>query len=924
MNAKQFLSLILSCIMLLSVCTAGISAADEKLPFSDVPENEWFYGAVEYVYENGLMNGTGNGSVFSPKMNLTRGMVVTVLYRNNGSPIGKYPGVFADVEDGQYYATAAAWAYKGGIVTGTGFDEWGEPLFSPDRNITRQELAAMFARYAGYKHVDTTKNTTDITSFPDSGKVATWAEKEFKWSAGTGIITGKANGGVTTLAPEDLATRAEFATMIQRYNVKDDARAFTYLHAYETPVVKSTYTEKEYPLVKDADVYVSVDGNDKNDGTLEKPLATFEGAVKKVRELKAKKTSGGIKVAFMAGEYPAPVDLALTAADAGTSACPISYVAYGDGEVKFNAGVTLPGKDFVSITDAEREMFPEETRDSIKKLDLAKYGIDVSKITEDNALFAGKERMDLARWPNRTIKGNDSLTDKNLVASITEDGQSMVLRQSLVDRLNAYHNIEDMCMLGYYKYDWAYAKGKIKGYDPERGIITPEIGGHGLGTSSEFNIPCFYFYNIPDELDRDDEYYIDKKTGYLYVMDTSVDYTIAMTDQMMTMTDTDHVSFVGLEFSYGTGTFMTATESDYVTFDRLNLHNMRGKGIYITGDNITVTSCEFYDVGARNVEVISGDRETLTLGNSVIENCLFDKFGSVEKTGQSAIYVWGCGIRIAHNEICNSSNMGIFYSEYIWASNYITIEYNYLHNVVTQTNDSGAIYGGRNLAGHGSVVRYNLISNIGDADEGYNPLAIYLDDYMSGQEVYGNLIFSSASGNSIFMHGGRENKIHDNIFITLNGNEWQSDVILNSEDHEICQNNTDDFTKPIGDHEHLMILETVPFRSEIWAQHFPTLAKCKYDKYEPMASIKDDIDFIINSSYNEAYNNHSFTTDKGLKSEYLTSFSDNVRKHATKIEENKKYTLDENPYFVDPTHGDYSIKDGAGILDIQFEKIGRY
>ncbi|MBQ6789403.1 MAG: S-layer homology domain-containing protein [Clostridia bacterium] len=924
MNAKRILAFVLSCIMLLGTCVMGIGAAEEKLPFTDVPENEWFYGAVEYVYANGLMNGTGNGSVFSPKMNLTRGMVVTVLYRNDSSPAGKYPNVFADVAEGTYYATAAAWAYKNAVVTGTGFDEWGDPLFSPDRNITRQELAAMFARYAAYRHVDTTKNTAELDSFPDSGKVASWAEKEFKWSSGTGIITGKANGGVTTLAPEDLATRAEFATMIQRYNVKDDAREFSYLHAYETPVLKSQYTEKEYLPVTDADVYVSVDGSDKNDGSFEKPLATFEAAVEKVREIKATKKTGGIVVAFMAGEYEAPVDLVLTSADAGTAECPISYVKYGDGEVIFNAGMSFSSEDFTALTDAEREMFPAEAQNKIKKIDLGKYGLDASKLTEDNAVFAGEERMDLARWPNKTIKGNDDFVDKHYVASVNIEDKSLVLRDSVADRLNKYHNIDDMYMLGYYKYDWSYSQGKIIAYDAETGTIKPTINGYGLGTSSEFNLPCFYFYNIPDELDRADEYYIDRKTGTLYVMDPKGTYTLAKTGQMMTMTDTDYVSFVGLEFCYGTGTFMSATESDHVTFDRLYVHNMRSKGISITGDKVTVTSSEFYDVGARNVELVSGDRNTLTKGNSEIVNCLFDKFGSVEKTGQSAIYVWGCGIRIAHNEICNSSNMGIYYSEYIQASNYITIEYNYIHNVVTQTNDSGAIYGGRNLAGHGSVVRYNLISNIGDADEGYNPIAIYLDDYMSGQEVYGNIIFSSAGGNSIFMHGGRENKIHDNIFITLKGSAWQSDVRLNSEDHEIMADRTEDFTKPIGDHEHLMILELVPFRSEIWAQHFPTLAKCKYDKQEPMASIKDDIDFIINSSYNEVYDNHSFTSDVGLKSEYLTEFSDNVRKHATRIEENKKYTLEENPYFVDPTHGDYTVKDGAGILDIQYEKIGRY
>ena len=114
------------------------------------------------------------------------------------------------------------------MVTGTGYDEWGDPIFSADRNITRQELAAMFARYAAYCHVDTAKNTTSLDSFSDAGKVASWAEKEFKWTAGTGIITGKKNGSTATLSPTDLATRAEFAIMIQRYNTA----SFEYLIAY--------------------------------------------------------------------------------------------------------------------------------------------------------------------------------------------------------------------------------------------------------------------------------------------------------------------------------------------------------------------------------------------------------------------------------------------------------------------------------------------------------------------------------------------------------------------------------------------------------------------------------------------------------------------------------------------------------------------
>ena len=149
---------------------------------------------------------------------------------------------------------------------------WGDPLFSPERNITRQELATMFARYASYKHVDTAENTADIASFPDSGKVADWATDSFNWSAGTGIITGKQNGSEATLSPEDLATRAEFAIMIQRYNEKDDAREFTYNLAYEAPVWGQP-AESQYSPIHDSDIYLPLDYNYNTPSSPSTPLS---------------------------------------------------------------------------------------------------------------------------------------------------------------------------------------------------------------------------------------------------------------------------------------------------------------------------------------------------------------------------------------------------------------------------------------------------------------------------------------------------------------------------------------------------------------------------------------------------------------------------------------------------------------------------
>ena len=168
MKRTKIIALFLTAVMLLGVFSVVLPTS-AALAFKDT-DGHWATEAIEYVVDAGLMNGVGNGENFGPNMSLTRGMVVTVLYRDNGSPKANFNGTFLDVKEGQYYAAATEWAYRNNIVNGTGTDEWGEPYFSPDRDITRQELATMFKRYADFKNVDTSKKAADIASYPDSGK----------------------------------------------------------------------------------------------------------------------------------------------------------------------------------------------------------------------------------------------------------------------------------------------------------------------------------------------------------------------------------------------------------------------------------------------------------------------------------------------------------------------------------------------------------------------------------------------------------------------------------------------------------------------------------------------------------------------------------------------------------------------------------
>ncbi len=176
-------------------------------PFTDVSEKDWFYGDVMFVYENGLMLGTSK-TLFSPHGTATRGMMATILWRMEGSPAPKGKNSFTDVEAGKWYADAITWTAENGIFAGYGKDKFG-----PDDPITREQLAAIFYRYADYKGYDLTVKG-NLDKFKDSDKITDYAKTAMGWAVGSGLVKGKSGN---LLDPQGTATRAEIAAMLHRF-----------------------------------------------------------------------------------------------------------------------------------------------------------------------------------------------------------------------------------------------------------------------------------------------------------------------------------------------------------------------------------------------------------------------------------------------------------------------------------------------------------------------------------------------------------------------------------------------------------------------------------------------------------------------------------------------------------------------------------
>ena len=173
--------------------------------FADVKKDNWHYEYVKYVYERGLMQGTGNG--FEPDGNMSRAMLVTVLYRMANPQSNENKHSFSDVPKGQWYSDAIAWASANGIVNGVSKTE-----FAPDSDISREQMALIIYRFAKMQGYDA-NDKADISNFRDTDDVSDWALDAFKWTNKKELINGTSE---TTLSPKAMATRAQVAAIIMR------------------------------------------------------------------------------------------------------------------------------------------------------------------------------------------------------------------------------------------------------------------------------------------------------------------------------------------------------------------------------------------------------------------------------------------------------------------------------------------------------------------------------------------------------------------------------------------------------------------------------------------------------------------------------------------------------------------------------------
>ena len=187
--------------------TVTVTFEQAPLPFPDVTEGDWFYDAVRYAYETGLMDGVGD-NLFAPNSQTTRAQLVTILHRLAGEPEPGGDSGFADVAAGTWYTDAVAWAAENGIVNGVSDTE-----FAPGDDITREQLAAILYRYAACQGYDVSQRA-DLSGFGDASSISGYAQEALSWAHAQGLVLGFEDG---SLRPQGTASRAQIAAVLMRF-----------------------------------------------------------------------------------------------------------------------------------------------------------------------------------------------------------------------------------------------------------------------------------------------------------------------------------------------------------------------------------------------------------------------------------------------------------------------------------------------------------------------------------------------------------------------------------------------------------------------------------------------------------------------------------------------------------------------------------
>ncbi|MBN1773414.1 MAG: right-handed parallel beta-helix repeat-containing protein [Deltaproteobacteria bacterium] len=340
----------------------------------------------------------------------------------------------------------------------------------------------------------------------------------------------------------------------------------------------------------------------------------------------------------------------------------------------------------------------------------------------------------------------------------------------------------------------------------------------------------FFALNLLEELDVPGEYYVDRANGTLYfwppgALDGAELQASLMSDPLLRADGTTHVRFAGVIFELVRGVLVDVAGADDVVFEACTFRNSGGDAARIEGARSGLARCTVRDPGGAGVRLTGGDRPSLTNGELFVRDSDLSGFGRWDRTYKPAVNPSGCGHVIEHNYIHDASHSGVLFS-----GNEHRIEYNVFERVVTEANDAGAVYTGRDWGYRGNRIRFNFFHDVGSPFGGSH--GVYLDDAASGNEVFGN-VFYGISGLATLSGGGRDNHFENNVIVDALSGGHSTD--------RRAQTANDEWSGECPDDWNLLgrinvVYEgcwggarTIAYQSDPWASRYPELAAIPND-----------------------------------------------------------------------------------------------
>jgi len=588
-------------------------------------------------------------------------------------------------------------------------------------------------------------------------------------------------------------------------------------------------------------IFVDKNGCDSANGSASAPFATIERARDEVRALIAQGLTAPVTVTINAGEYITD-GICFGAEDSGTEEYPIVYEA--NGEVLINGAFRLLPEVFVPLNDEEKSRLHGEAREKVLKVDLGALGLTradygemgtIGAYTTEHMyddggylprwceLFVDDVRMTVARYPDsgflftgEVIREGDCLwpngesyKDEEVWMKIRNPlGDICKLERDVIDRMKTWKTTDGAWIYGYPRFGWADASTPFNVNYEEGSIETKYVSQFGMKEKAPY-----YLYNVFEEMDAPGEWYLDRDRGILYLyptkcLENSRIYLTLTTNCLFTLEHVTDMTIRGITFA-GTRGNAIRILGKRITLDGCTIKNVAGWGARIDATNCTVKNCEILRTGEGGISLCGGDRNHLVSSGNLITNNHIHHIAEIVCTYRPGIDIFGVNCVVSHNLIHDSSHQAITFR-----GNDHVIEYNEIHDVCKVTDDSSAIYSGRDYTTAGNIICYNYFHDMkSDADTHIGIFGVYCDDNLGATEIIGNVFLRCQS--AVLMHGGHDMNFSNNLIIDFCP---KSEYSIRFHDYEYWRD-----LLPGGDHG--IYLNEVPWQNEIWTEKYPHTAE---------------------------------------------------------------------------------------------------